>query len=302
MPDELLGSALDRLGTLDLRLVAVAIALQLANVGFRTTAWWGVLRAAYPGRRRVPFVRVGCAYASGMAANALLPARGGDGVKAVLVRSGIEGSTIATIVATMAVTAAFDGVLGAIAMIVAWATGAASSPLHVPQIPPAWLLAAAVAPLAAVAIAFRRRVSSRARRLLAQLRQGGAILSTPRRYAVEVALPQAIAWGCRLGVVFALLRAFHIPASAGVALAVLVLGGVSSALPVLPGGAGAQQVMVVYALRATASAAVALSFSLGMQVGITTFNAILGLAALALLFRTLRPIAALRASRSATPA
>ena len=128
------------------------------------------------------------------------------------------------------------------------------------------------------ALLIRHRASERARRLLAQLRQGGAVLASPRRYATEVALPQAAAWGCRLGVVFALLHAFHIAASPAVALAVLVLGGASSAVAVLPGGAGAQQIMVVYALRATASATAALSFSLGMQVGVTAFNAILGLA------------------------
>jgi uncharacterized membrane protein YbhN (UPF0104 family) len=288
----------DRLSTLDLRLVAVAIAFQLANVALRTTAWWSVLRAAYPGRKRVPFVRVGCAYASGMAANALLPARGGDGVKAALARRSIEGSTIATVVATMAVTAAFDGVLGAGAMTIAWVTGAATSPVHLPHLPPAVLLASVLVVGLGGTLLIRHRASERVRRLLAQLRLGGAVLASPRRYATEVAFPQTVAWGCRLGVVFALLHAFHIAASPAVALAVLVLGGASSAVAVLPGGAGAQQIMVVYALRATASATAALSFSLGMQVGVTAFNAILGLAALALLFRTLRPIAALRASRN----
>ena len=251
-----------------------------------------------PGRWRVLFVRVGCAYASGMAANALLPARGGDGFKAALARKSIEGSTIATVVATMAVAAAFDGVLGAGAMIIAWATGAAASPVHLPHLPPAVLLASVLVVGLGGTLLIRHRASERARRLLAQLRQGGAVLASPRRYATEVALPQAGAWGCRLGVVFALLHAFHVAASPEVALAVLVLGGASSAVAVLPGGAGARQIMVVCALFATASATAALSFSLGMQVGVTAFNAILGLAALALLFRALRPIAALRASRN----
>ena len=293
----LVAPMLQRFAGLDLRLVALAMAFQIGNVALRSTAWWGVLRAAYPGPRRVPLVRVGCAYAAGMAANALLPARGGDGVKAVLARAGIEGSALPTIVATMAVTALFDGVLGAGALILAWATGGAAWPASLSHVPSAWLVAAVAAVSVAAVVAVRRRAPARVRRLGAQLRQGGAILKTPHRYAAQVALPQAAAWCCRLGVVLALLRAFHIPASPSVALAVLVLGGASSAVPVLPGGAGAQQVVVVYALRATATAAAALSFSLGMQVGITLFNAVLGLAALALLFGTLRPLAAVRAGR-----
>lgn len=294
---EILASALHRLETLDFRLVAVAVALQLANVALRSTAWWGVLRAAYPDTR-IPLVRVGCAYAAGMAANALLPARGGDGVKAVLARTSIAGSTLPTIGATMAVTALFDGVLGVLAMTVAWTTGSAAWPARLSHVPSPWLAVPVAVVVVAVALVLWRSVPGRVRRLLAELRQGGAILRTPRRYLTEVALPQAGAWACRLGVIFALLHAFHIAASPGVALAVLVLGGVSSAVPVLPGGAGAQQVMVVYALRASATAGAALSFSLGMQVGITACNAILGIAALTLLFRTLRPFAALRASRA----
>jgi uncharacterized membrane protein YbhN (UPF0104 family) len=294
---ETLVSALHRIETLDFRLVAIAVALQLANVALRSTAWWGVLRAAYPATR-IPLVRVGCAYAAGMAANALLPARGGDSVKAVLARTSIEGSTLPTIAATMMVTALFDGVLGVLAMAIAWATGSAAWPVSLSQVPDLRFAVPVTAAAIAMALVLRRRVPDRARHLVAQLRQGGVILKTPHRYLTDVALPQAAAWACRLGVIFALLHAFHIAASPGVALAVLVLGGVSSAVPVLPGGAGAQQVMVVYALRASATAGAALSFSLGMQVGITVCNALLGIAALTVLFRTLRPFAALRASRA----
>jgi hypothetical protein len=81
-----------------------------------------------------------------------------------------------------------------------------------------------------------------------------------------------------------------------VTLLVIVLGGLSTAVPATPGGLGTQQVLLVYALRETASAAVVLSFSLGMQAGVTIMNTLIGLAAAMLVFRTFRPLAAVRSS------
>jgi hypothetical protein len=70
---------------------------------------------------------------------------------------------------------------------------------------------------------------------------------------------------------------------------VVVAGGVSTAVPATPGGAGTQQLLVVLVLQHVATVASALSFSIGMQVGITITNTLLGLIALSVFFRTLRP-------------
>jgi uncharacterized membrane protein YbhN (UPF0104 family) len=105
---------------------------------------------------------------------------------------------------------------------------------------------------------------------------------------------QAAGWASRIGVVFAMLAAFGVPASIPIAGLVVVAGGLSTAVPATPGGAGTQQLLVVLALQQVASAASALSFSIGMQVGITLANTVLGLIALTVFFGTLRP-AAIRA-------
>ena len=52
--------------------------------------------------------------------------------------------------------------------------------------------------------------------------------------------------------------------------------------------------MLAYALHQTVAAAAAVSFSLGMQAGITVVNALLGVAAAMVVFRTVRPLAAVR--------
>jgi uncharacterized membrane protein YbhN (UPF0104 family) len=133
-------------------------------------------------------------------------------------------------------------------------------------------------------------------RLRSNLRQGVAILATPGLYLRRVVPFQAGAWACRLGVTFAMLTAFGVPATLPVAGLVVVASGMSTLVPATPGGAGTQQLLVVVALQQVASAASALSFSIGMQVGVTLVNTMIGLLAMTLVFRTMRP-AALRALR-----
>jgi uncharacterized membrane protein YbhN (UPF0104 family) len=155
----------------------------------------------------------------------------------------------------------------------------------------------AVAAAALVWVAVRRARGPLSR-LRGQIAQGGAIFRTPGRYLREVAAVQAAAWSCRVAVAFFLLQAFGLPASVPLAIVVVVASGLSTLVPV-PGGAGAQQALLVYALHQTVSTAAALSFSIGMQVAITTANTLVALAALMLLFRTLTPVSALRAARTA---
>lgn len=83
----------------------------------------------------------------------------------------------------------------------------------------------------------------------------------------------------------------------------MVLCGVSTLVPLTPGGAGTQQVMIAFALSEAAAASIVLSFSIGMQAGITAVNALLGLVAAMVAFRTLHrwPPSA-RGSASRAPA
>jgi uncharacterized membrane protein YbhN (UPF0104 family) len=124
------------------------------------------------------------------------------------------------------------------------------------------------------------------------------VLRDPARYAGAVALPQLATWCCRVGVVLCLLAAFGLPATVPLAALVMVVGGASTIVPLTPGGAGTQQVMLAVALSQTASAAAVVSFSVAMQASVTIVNALLGLAAAMAVCRTLRPVAAVRGARA----
>ena len=295
-----LGAAAEQLANVDPRLAIAALVLHVTNHLLRSVAWRAVLAAAYP-QVRVPLLTTAAAYASGVALNAVAPARGGDAVKVGLMRAALPGSTIATIAATMSVLVLFDVLLASVLVVVVGLAGVA--PVDLVGLARggvvAWVLGHATAALGlAVLLAAgawvvwrvgRRRVTA----LAARLRQGGAILRTPVRYLRTVALVQVAAWCCRVGVVFCLLAAFQLPASVPMAGLVMVLCGASTVVPT-PGGAGTQQVMVAFALSQTASAAAVVSFSVGMQAGVTAVNALLGVVAAMAVCRTLRPIAAVR--------
>jgi Lysylphosphatidylglycerol synthase TM region len=281
---------------LDGRFLASALVLQLAILGFRALAWRGVLAAAYP-REEIPVFAVGCAYAAGVGLNAFVPARGGEGAKVAIARAQIPGSCVATIAASLSVVLALDAILGAGLLVALWGMGLAPALPGLPAVDVGPVAAGVAAAAAIVASLAARRFAAVVRRFLACAAHGFAILRTPWVYAYSVLPFQLAAWGCRIGVVYLVLHAFRIEAGLTVAVLVVVLNGIATSVPV-PGGAGTQQVLATYALQGAISTAGAVSFSLGMQVGITAINTTVGLLAVMLLFRTVRPLAAVRAARS----
>jgi uncharacterized membrane protein YbhN (UPF0104 family) len=285
---DFLDGVLDRLGGADPRLAALALALHVLNHLLRSAAWRGVIVAAYP-ECEVPFVRVLTGYAAGVAVNAVAPARGGDAVKIGLVRAAVPNSSLATVAATMSVLVALDLVIGTLLLLAVGLTGAV--PLHLGGVFARAPLILGALLMAGVAAYLLRK---RARVLVARLRQGGAVLRTPGRYVRTVAAPQLAAWCCRVGVVLCLLAAFGLPATVPLAALVMVVGGASTAVPLTPGGAGTQQVLLAVALSQTASAAAVVSFSVAMQASVTLVNALLGLAAAMAVCGSLRPIRAVR--------
>jgi len=293
-----LSGVVDRVEGLDARFIVPALLLQLATLGLRAFAWRNILTAAY--RRPIPVFSVTCAYVAGAALNGFIPARGGEAAKVALVRARIPGSSVPTIAGSLSVVCLLDGLISGALVGTLWATGAVPS-LPLPPLPDprqlVTLLAAGVA-LGALVVAFAStRCSFRLRPLLSSIGAGLVVLRSPRAFVSGV-LPLLLgAWACRIAVVYLALHAFQIDAGVTTAALVAVLSGASAAVPV-PGGGGSQQVFATYALRGSVSTAGAMSFSFGMQVGVTALNTVAGLVAAMVMFRTLRPLAALRSARA----
>jgi uncharacterized membrane protein YbhN (UPF0104 family) len=279
---------------LDWRFLALALALQLATLACRALAWRNVLSAAYP-QRRIPVFSLGCAYAAGMALNAYLPARGGEGAKVALARAQISGSCVPTLAASLTVLLVADAAIGASVIVALWATGVLP---NLPSLPSLGFTQVAAAVTAIVVLFLvARRWRTVVRRFVQSAARGLAVMRSPSLYVRSVLPFQLGAWTCRIGVVYFVLQAFRIEAGLETALLVVVLSGLSTAVPV-PGGAGSQQILATFALQGVISTAAAVSFSVSLQVGITAVNTAVGLAATMLLFRTMRPLAAARTARA----
>jgi uncharacterized membrane protein YbhN (UPF0104 family) len=105
------------------------------------------------------------------------------------------------------------------------------------------------------------------------------------RYLREVASLQALAWVCRFAAFWFLLEAFRVGGSVQNVLLVFAVGQVAGAVPLTPGGAGVQQALLVKVFTGSAPTAVVAAYSVGQQIAIAAFTALIGLGAVVFIFR-----------------
>ena len=139
------------------------------------------------------------------------------------------------------------------------------------------LLAIGVVVLIAV---LARRIES----FWANLKRGVVILRQPRRYLREVLAWQAAGWILRFASFWLFLDAFNIGGSLDSVMLVMSVQAITGALPFTPGGAGAQQALLVVALDGPTYAAV-LAYSVGQQVAVTAWSLAIAFITLGVVFR-----------------
>lgn len=266
-----------------------------AKMSVRSRAWRNVLAAAYP-ESHVRWRTVLGAYAAAAGVNAIVPVRGGDVLKLYLLRHRIDGSSYPTLASSLLVETITDLTLSS--LLLAWALAAHVLPgvrlvRRLPGIDWSWLfrhprlavvlvgvalVASFVAGLLAAAriAAFRQRIA-----------QGLAVLHTPGAYVRGVVSLQLLDWSLRIATIYFFLRAFHIPATLDNALRVQVTQSVAAILPLTPSGIGTKQALLVYVLAHQETRVALLSFSVGMELVLTAWNAAVGAAALLLMVRSL---------------
>ena len=292
-------------GTLLLGLVFFGLNLTLRSRGF-----FHSLRAAYPA---VSFQwrRIWGAYFAAVGFNNVVPARGGDVIKLFLTRSSIPGSSYPTVAAAFFVESIFDATVGIFVLIYAFSQGVFPKPPDFAKLSAFeisylaehfrltlfLITALAVAGLVAFAV-----LSARVRAFWARVRQGVTILTDRPRYLREVASLQVLAWLCRFAAFWFLLDAFGVGGSVQNVLLVFGVNQVAGAVPCTPAPPGVQQALLVKVFAGSASTAVVAAYSVGQQIAIAAFTAIVGLGAVVFIFRFRsfkEVISAGRASREA---
>jgi uncharacterized membrane protein YbhN (UPF0104 family) len=304
------GDFVDYLGRVELPYLAAALLLSLGLQLCRAHAWANALRAAYPPGAVSERGVVG-AFLVGAGMNGVLPARGGDAIKIVLGKRSVRGSSYAAVVSSFAVLAPFDTTAGLIVLLYAITQGLLPAAPRLPELPAfevsfwaahpellAIAVAAAAVALTVLILYLRRRASA----IWEHLKQGVAIFAQPSRYLRQVAAWQAAGWVLRFASFWLFLDAFNIGGSFDNVLLVMSVQAISGALPFTPGGAGAQQALLVVALDGPTYAAV-LAYSVGQQLAVTAWSVAVALIVLGIVFRVwgLRGLAREgRAARGAT--
>ena len=288
---EAVGDFVDYLGRIQLPYLAAALVLSLGLQLCRAHGWANALRAAYPGR--VSERGVIGAFLVGAGMNGILPARGGDAIKIVLGKRSVRDSSYAAVISSFAVLAPFDTAAGLVVLGYAITQGLLPAAPRLPELPAFevsfWaahpqLLALVVIAVAIGLVVLVLYLRRRARTIWEHLKQGVAIFSEPRRYLREVAAWQAAGWLLRFASFWLFLDAFNIGGSFENVLLVMSVQAISGALPFTPGGAGAQQALLVVTLDGPTYAAV-LAYSVGQQVAVTVWSVAIAFVVLGVVFR-----------------
>jgi uncharacterized membrane protein YbhN (UPF0104 family) len=282
-----------RLGDIGWPAMSLALLFYLAHLLARTRAWQNVLRAAYP-KREVSYAKITASYLAGAGLNSFIPARVGDAVKIFLAKRSIRRSTYPAITSSFFVQSVFDTTAGILVFLFALTQGLLPAAPDLPDLDAFeigfWaenpdLLIFFLTALGIAAVVLFAVLARRAEEFWDRVKQGVVILTDIPRYLREVALWQGIGWVMRFFSFFFFLEAFHIGGSFENVMVVMSVQAVSTLLPFTPGGAGAQQALLVATLTGPGPIAV-LTYSAGQQIAVAIWAAAIGFIALALVFRT----------------
>ena len=273
--------------------MVIALLFYLAHLLARSRGWQNTLRAAYPDRS-VPFWRISAAYLVGAGMNSIVPARVGDAVKIFLAKRSIQRSTYTAVVSSFFVGSVFDTTAGILVFIYALTQGLLPRPPELPDLPAFdiafWaqhpsLLLFTITALGILVVVLFAVLARRVEQFWSHIKQGAVVLATPMVYLGTVASWQALGWVMRFVSYWFFLEAFNVGGSFQNVLLVMSVQTVSNLLPLTPGGAGAQQALLVATLVGPGPIAV-LTYSVGQQIAIAAWTVVLGALALILVFRT----------------
>ena len=246
---------LDRAVSVNLWWVAAGVVVYELSQVVRTRGWFNILRAAYPHADRLRARDVAGAYLAGSGLNSVVPARGGDFLKLFMVHRRMPESRYSTLIASFVPETLFDSLCGVALVIWALAHGFIPVPVtrtDLPEVDVSFVmvhpvLSAIVAGIVASAVVILVRwIRPRARGLGARLRQGFAVLRSPRQYLLGVASWQALSRLIRLGGLACFMAAFGLPVTLNTAVLVMASQGAGRIIPIAPVSAGLRIAMLTY--------------------------------------------------------
>ena len=227
--------------------IVAGLVFQTGVTVFAAVSYYGILGTAYPGE--VTFAPIVTAYAVGVAMNGFLPANIGTFVTLLMFVAIIPSCTFPGAIAAYLVQKIFFTVAGTFVYLYLFLSVPGSFDQNLGNLTDHPVLFLAVAAGIVFLLVLLGRIFWRqVKKLWAQAKKGGVILSQPRRYFARVFLPSFLSWTCKLIVVGIFLAAFAIPVTFESIMWIVGSGSLANVVSVTPGAVGITQATNALAL------------------------------------------------------
>lgn len=253
--------------------IVSALVFQAGQTVLAGVSYYGILKAAYPGE--VALAPIVTAYAVGVAMNNFLPANIGTFVTLLMFVAIIPSCTFAGALAAYIVQKIFFTIAGTFVYLYLFLSVPGSFDQSLGNVTDNPVVSIAIVVGGAFLLVLLGRIFWRqVKKLWAQAKKGGVILSQPRRYFTHAFLPSLLSWLCKLTVIGIFLAAFAIPVTFESVMWVTGSGSLANVVSVTPGAVGITQATNALALDKCCDVAqsVAVNYSTAQQLITTAWN------------------------------
>jgi len=265
--------------------LVAALIFQLAYTTLAGYSYYSILRYAYPGE--VHMAPIITAYAVGVAMNGFLPASLGTLVTLLMFVAIIPSATFGGAVAAYLVQKIFFTIAGTFVFLYMFLSVPGAFDLNYGRLTAHPTITILIVVGIVVGIVVLARVFWRqVKKLWAQAKQGGVILSQPKKYMEWVLLPSFLSWLCRLAVTGIFLAAFAIPVTFESIMWVTGSGSLAATTSFTPGAIGVMQATNALALKTCCGVPqdTAVAYSTAQQLICTAWNVLFALILVVLVF------------------
>jgi uncharacterized membrane protein YbhN (UPF0104 family) len=263
----------DQIKAVPVGYIIAALAFQTGQTFFAALSYFGILNAAYPGE--VALAPVVAAYAVGVAMNGFLPANIGTFVTLLMFVAIIPSATVGGALAAYLVQKIFFTIAGTFVYLYLFFSVPGSFDENLGNLTESPVATVLIVAGGAMLIVILGRIFWRqVKKLWAQAKQGGVILSTPRRYLTRSFLPSLLSWLCKLTVIGIFLAAFAIPVTFESIMWVAGSGSLANVVSFTPGAVGITQATNALALNTCCDVGneTAVAYSTAQQLIVTAWN------------------------------
>jgi uncharacterized membrane protein YbhN (UPF0104 family) len=265
--------------------IIAALIFQSGQTVLAGVSYYGILKAAYGDEVSLPPIVT--AYAVGVAMNNFLPANIGTLVTLLMFVALIPSCTFAGAIAAYLVQKIFFTIAGTFVYLYLFLSVPGSFTENLGNIKNNPVLVVGIVVGAVLLIVIVGRIFWRqVKKLWDQAKQGGAILSQPKRYLTRAFLPSLLSWLCKLAVIGIFLAAFAIPVTFESIMWVTGSGSLANVVSVTPGAVGITQATNALALSTCCgvSHSVAVDYSTAQQLITTAWNIVFALVLVVCIF------------------